>query len=632
VYDEAGRLVGVIDPSGDAAAYHYDSVGNLLGITRATSSQVSIIEITPDAGPIGQTVTIYGTGFSATPSSNSVSFNGTSASITSASTTSLVVSVPGGATTGTISITSPNGSANSADPFVVAADLAPTISGFSPAIGVAGTAVTITGTNFATAPNQNRVAVNQTFTYPTSVSSTSLVTSVPLLTGSGPVKVRTAHGVAVSTADFFIPPPPFVASDVIVTGRLPFSTPTNFAIGTAAKIGLVLFDGAASQRISLLASGPLGQITLHAPNQALVESQGVGVGSVLLESSFLPATGPYQFTLDPVGSATGTYNLTLYDVPPDFSTIITPSQPGGQAIVTTTVPGQNGRVTWTGAANDRVSVRISSGPLGSVTVQKPDGAALDSGSIGVLTSFIEPVVLPEAGTYKLFADYNGAGTGSVTLTAYLVPPDVTGSVTPGGSSVNVVITTPGQNGELTFSGTSGQRVSLRTAPSAPFGSVSLHRPNGTQQALVSTGIAAAFMEPQTLSETDTYSIRVNPSGVNTGTVTITLYDVPPDTTGSVSIGGSAVPVTLGTPGQNGTLTFSGTASQQVTVRMTGDTFGGSTTVRLLKPDGSQLTSSTSGSANFNLATQVLPTTGTYTIVVDPSSNNTGSVNVAVTNP
>jgi hypothetical protein len=55
-------------------------------------------------------------------------------------------------------------------------------------------------------------------------------------------------------------------------------------------------------------------------------------------------------------------------------------------------------------------------------------------------------------------------------------------------------------------------------------------------------------------------------------------------------------------------------------------------VRLLKPDGSQLTSSTSGSANFNLATQVLPTTGTYTIVVDPSSNNTGSVNVAVTNP
>ena len=40
------------------------------------------------------------------------------------------------------------------------------------------------------------------------------------------------------------------------------------------------------------------------------------------------------------------------------------------------------------------------------------------------------------------------------------------------------------------------------------------------------------------------------------------------------------------------LTFSGTASQQVTVRMTSNTYG-SITVQLLKPDGSQLTSATS---------------------------------------
>ena len=100
VYDELGRLVGVIDANGDAAIYQYDAVGNLLSITRKTATQVSIIDFTPNDGPIGQTVTIYGTGFSATPSSNTVTFNGTSASITSASTTSLVVTVPSGATTG----------------------------------------------------------------------------------------------------------------------------------------------------------------------------------------------------------------------------------------------------------------------------------------------------------------------------------------------------------------------------------------------------------------------------------------------------------------------------------------------------------------------------------------------------
>lgn len=34
VYDALGRLVAVIDPSGDTATYQYDAVGNLLGITR----------------------------------------------------------------------------------------------------------------------------------------------------------------------------------------------------------------------------------------------------------------------------------------------------------------------------------------------------------------------------------------------------------------------------------------------------------------------------------------------------------------------------------------------------------------------------------------------------------------------
>ena len=38
IYDESGRLVGAIDPAGDAAAYSYDAVGNLLSITRSTST------------------------------------------------------------------------------------------------------------------------------------------------------------------------------------------------------------------------------------------------------------------------------------------------------------------------------------------------------------------------------------------------------------------------------------------------------------------------------------------------------------------------------------------------------------------------------------------------------------------
>jgi uncharacterized protein YhfF len=65
--------------------------------------------------------------------------------------------------------------------------------------------------------------------------------------------------------------------------------------------------------------------------------------------------------------------------------------------------------------------------------------------------------------------------------------------------------------------------------------------------------------------------------------------------------------------------------------MTANTFGW-VTVRLLRPDGSQLTGLTSFLSSFNLSTQTLPTTGTYTIVVDPSDVNTGTISVAVTSP
>ncbi len=68
VYDDLGRLVGVIDKDGNAATYSYDAVGNLLSISRQVPTQVSIIQFSPGSGPIGAPVTIYGAGFSDTAS------------------------------------------------------------------------------------------------------------------------------------------------------------------------------------------------------------------------------------------------------------------------------------------------------------------------------------------------------------------------------------------------------------------------------------------------------------------------------------------------------------------------------------------------------------------------------------
>jgi YD repeat-containing protein len=127
IYDELGRLVAVIDQNGDAAIYNYDAVGNFLSIARQSAGSVSILEFTPNGGSVGATVKLYGTGFSATASQNSVTFNGTAATVTSSTTTEIVTSVPSGATTGTIAVTTPSGSATSASAFTVSASAAPTI-------------------------------------------------------------------------------------------------------------------------------------------------------------------------------------------------------------------------------------------------------------------------------------------------------------------------------------------------------------------------------------------------------------------------------------------------------------------------------------------------------------------------
>jgi YD repeat-containing protein len=121
VYDASGRLTTVIDPSGNVATYNYDAVGNLLSITRSTTSPsgLAVFSFSPSQGGVGQTVTIQGQNFSATPSANTVKFNGTTATVTAATVNSLTTTVPAGATTGTISVTVGSSTATSSNNFTV---------------------------------------------------------------------------------------------------------------------------------------------------------------------------------------------------------------------------------------------------------------------------------------------------------------------------------------------------------------------------------------------------------------------------------------------------------------------------------------------------------------------------------
>jgi len=119
VYDELGRLVAEIDPSAETTTYTYDAAGNLLAVSRNSSSQFRVVAFEPTRGKAGDTVIVYGSGFVAAPGANTVTFNGTSATVTAATTNTLTVTVPDGASSGPLSVSNTNGSATTAQAFTV---------------------------------------------------------------------------------------------------------------------------------------------------------------------------------------------------------------------------------------------------------------------------------------------------------------------------------------------------------------------------------------------------------------------------------------------------------------------------------------------------------------------------------
>ena len=79
---------------------------------------VEISGVEPASGPIGSAVTISGIGFDPSADGNQVDFNGVAALVLSATDTTIETTVPVGATTGPISVTTPFGTAVS-DPYTV---------------------------------------------------------------------------------------------------------------------------------------------------------------------------------------------------------------------------------------------------------------------------------------------------------------------------------------------------------------------------------------------------------------------------------------------------------------------------------------------------------------------------------
>lgn len=366
------------------------------------------------------------------------------------------------------------------------------------------------------------------------------------------------------------------------------------------------------------------------------------------DALIIPTTGTYTIFLNPNRSDTGSMTFHLISVPADVTGTI--NIDGADATLTTTAIGQNGSLTFSGTAGQRIylSVPNSTYPqTETVYIYKPDAsgnASINNGniynSVWSTGSYSDALILPATGTYTIFLNPVRSDTGSMTFHLISVPADVTGTISIDGADATLTITAIGQNGSLTFSGTASQRIYLST-PNSTFPQtewVYIYKPDASGNASTSNGSiysnmwsTGSYSNTLTLPATGIYTIFLNPVRSDIGSMTFHLTHVPADIAGSVTINGSALTVTTTAEGQNANVTFSGTSGQAATVHFASNSMG-LVLVTLKKTDNTPLTSGQSSSTSFNLSSQTLPTTGSYTIFIDPSAANVGSISVSVTSP
>jgi hypothetical protein len=195
--------------------------------TSATNFGVppAITGFSPAKTGVGNQVTITGLRFLG---ATGVSFNGTQATnFTVVNATTINATVPVNAMSGFITVTTPGGSATSADAFEVADT--PVILSFTPTKGGPGTVVTINGSDMDTATSVKFNGASASFTI---LSASQISATVPNTATNGPISIGSAEGSGSSQGIFSLPP------------TLSSFAPSSGGPGTVVTIAGINFVGA----------------------------------------------------------------------------------------------------------------------------------------------------------------------------------------------------------------------------------------------------------------------------------------------------------------------------------------------------------------------------------------------------
>ena len=308
-------------------------------------------------------------------------------------------------------------------------------------------------------------------------------------------------------------------------------------------------------------------------------------------------------------------------------------------------------VLFDGKAGDRVSIVADPPGHGCASLLDPSNATLGSDCSISWTSyyrlFIEPIILPTTGTYAVLVKPT-SGYGQTTVTTYLAPDDATASAVVSGPEVSVATATPGQNAEVTFQATAGQRISLAVTGRfcyfdgdwterevflvTPGGGYIASEPECGDYLWYGGQAMTVFLDTYVMPETGPYTLRIDRAGPTTIAAGVRVHEVPPDLALTTTIDATPVELPIVTPGQNAVVTFSGTAGQSINVRQSG--LGGCQLSIVLRAPSLAYVAANAPPTDCRttLEAVTLPETGEYRVELNPIAEAIGTILLSVYTP
>ena len=263
------------------------------------------------------------------------------------------------------------------------------------------------------------------------------------------------------------------------------------------------------------------------------------------------------------------------------------------------------------------SVSMTGGEISSsgVTILNPDGTHLLRQAVRhTAGGFIDKRLLGTTGTYHPGGP-GSTNTGNMTLNLFNVG-NVSATITAGGTTRSRSPLGPERRSHFQRV-TATREFDCQRRDGCGHHRYTVRETGWHYVSFRKFGTSGGFIEIPYLPTAGTYTIFVDPPGANTGNISLTLNDAT-DVTNTITPGGGAVVIANTIPGQNARLTFSGTSGQRIAVNAATN-FSVCWTLAIVKPDGTNLTSVFNCGNTTFIDPQQLPTTGTYTILVDPSA-------------